>query len=95
MHCISHWPHTVGWPNADKVVVGTCAALAVFIGLALSLARRGRTVDPAVPPGGYDGAVVEDSIDGQTVLRVDLSDASAADLLNKKQLVIKGYDVTA
>jgi hypothetical protein len=85
---IWHWGY-------EFEVGGTFAALTVFGGLLLTLSRRGRIVDPSVPPGGYDGAVVEDSIDGQTVLRVDLSDESAADLLNKKQLVIKGYDVTA
>jgi hypothetical protein len=41
------------WPNADKVVA-TCAALAVFVGILLTLARKGY-----VPEGsGGDGDVV-------------------------------------
>lgn len=83
-----------GW-GYEVEVGGTFAALTVFGGILLSLARRGYTVDPSKPPGGFDGSVVEDSIDGQAVLRVNLSDEAAADLLNKKQLIIKGYDASA
>lgn len=77
-------------------VGGSFAALAAFGGILLSLARKGYSVDPAEPPGGYDGAVVEGINDeGQPTLKLQLDASAAEDLLNKKQIVFKGYDPSA
>jgi hypothetical protein len=86
-----------GWDYSVQVV-GSATALTVFGGVVLKFARQGYV--PASPTiealnGGFDGAVVEDTVDGRTVLRVDLDDSAAADILNREQLVIKGYDVSA
>lgn len=82
-----HWGYTVE-------VVGSLAAIAVFGGLLLSLARKGYTVESA--PVKYDGKVVEDVNEaGQPVLRLQLDPAAAGDLLNKDQIVFKGFDGSA
>lgn len=78
---------------APHKVVASCAALAVFLGIFLSMSRKGYEGTDGTPPGGYDGAVVSDvTEDGQPILRLQLDTSAAEDLLNKKQLVIKGYD---
>lgn len=79
-------------------VVGTLAALAIFGGILLSLARKGYSpvVDNGVPPGGYDGQVVSDVNEaGEPVLRLQLDTSSAENILNKQQIVFKGYDPSA
>jgi hypothetical protein len=86
-----------GWSHVTEVV-GTLAALAIFGGVLLSLARRGYS--PAstsdTPPGGYDGKVVSDVNEaGDTVLRLQLDSSSAESILTKRQVVFKGYDPTA
>ncbi len=75
-------------------VTGTAAALTVLGGLLLKFARSGyeKTI---VPPGGYDGQVVEDIIDGEPVLRLSLNKGATENLFNKSQIVIKGYDASA
>lgn len=84
-----------GW-GYEVEVGGTFAALAVFGGLLLSFARKGYSVDPTIPSGGYDGAVVEDINEaGEPILRLQLDTSAAEDLLNKKQLVFKGFDASA
>lgn len=87
-----------GWPHVTEVV-GTLAALAVLCGVLLSLARKGyvpATVDGGPPPGGYDGQVVSDVNEaGDPVLRVQLDTSAIDNLLNKPQIVIKGYDPSA
>lgn len=84
-----------GW-GYELEVGGSIAALGVFGGILLSLSRRGRVVNHDVPPGGYDGQVVEDVNDeGVPILRVELNPASAQDLMNRTQLVLKGYDAGA
>lgn len=84
-----------GWGYAFEVS-GSIAALAVFGGLLLSLSRKGRTVNPDAPPGGYDGQVVEDvNAEGLPILRVELDPAATEDIMNKQQIVIKGYDAGA
>jgi hypothetical protein len=79
-------------------IVGTLAALAVFGGILLSLARRGYEPVPTdgTPPGGYDGQVVSDVNEaGDTVLRLQLNSSSAESILTKDQVVFKGYDPSA
>jgi hypothetical protein len=81
---------------APHKVVATFAALAVLGGLALSASRKAYEGSGDAPPGGYDGKVVEDiNEDGKAVLRLQLDTSAAEDLLNKKQLVFKGYDPSA
>lgn len=71
-------------------VVGSIAGLATFLGVALSLARKGYIPSVEIPDPQYDGQVVSDVIDGQTALRLELNDASVQGLLNKQSLLIKG-----
>jgi hypothetical protein len=82
-----HWGY-------ELEVGGSIAAVGVFLGVVIKAARKGyeRSI---VPPGGYDGAVVEDVIEGQPVLRVQLEGDATENLMNKNMLVIKGYDPTA
>jgi Putative phage holin Dp-1 len=80
--------------HADEVVA-TFAAIGILGGVVLKFARKGYQSGEA-PPGGYDGEVVEDiNEDGQPVLRLQLDTSAIDDILNKKQIVIKGYDPTA
>lgn len=84
-----------GW-GYEVEVGGSLAALAVFGGLLLTFARKGYSVDPEIPPGGYDGEVVEGvNEDGQPTLKLQLDPSAVDDLLNKKQIVFKGYDPSA
>lgn len=84
-----------GWGYVTEVV-GSLAALAVFGGILLSLARKGYAPTTDAPPGGYDGQVVSDVNEaGDTVLRLQLDASSAESILTKKQVVFKGYDPTA
>jgi len=77
-------------PHADEVAA-TFAAIAVLLGVVLTLSRRVYN-----DVGKYDGAVVEGINEaGQPVLKLELDPSSAEDLLNKKQLVFKGFDPTA
>lgn len=79
-------------PEADAVVA-SCAALAVFLGVVLSLARQGYTPASVLTTGPYDGEVVHDvTDDGATAIRVQLNQNGIDNLLNKPQLVIKGLD---
>jgi hypothetical protein len=77
-----------GWDYAVQVG-GTFAALSVFGGILLTLARRGY-VPSVVTDGSFDGAVVEDIVDGESVVRVELNKQGASNILNKEQLLIKG-----
>jgi hypothetical protein len=43
-----------------------------------------------VTDGSFDGAVVEDIVDGESVVRVELNKQGASNILNKEQLLIKG-----
>lgn len=84
-----------GWPHVTEVV-GTLAALAIFGGILLSLARHGYVPNTGAPSGGYDGQVVSDvNESGETVLRLQLDTSAAEDILNKKQIVFKGFDPSA
>lgn len=76
-------------------VVGTATALSVLGGVLLKFARKGYEPPTDIPRGGYDGSVVSDHIDGQPVIRVQLTDAATENLLNKSQLVIKGFDASS
>lgn len=80
--------------HADEVVA-TFGAIAVLGGVLLKFARKGYQSGEA-PPGGYDGAVVADINEaGESVLRLQLDTSAAEDILNKKQLVFKGFDPAA
>lgn len=84
-----------GWAAGDKVVA-SCAAITVFGGIVLSLARKGYSPNVGEPPGGYDGAVVEGTNEaGEPTLRLQLDPSTIDNLMNKEQLVIKGYDPSA
>lgn len=82
------------WANVIEVT-GSIAGVAVFLGVLLSLARKGYQPLVDVPRTGYDGQVVEDVVEGQTVLRVALKPEATEDLFNKPQLVIKGFEAGA
>lgn len=83
-----------GWGYIAQVS-GSFAALAVFGGVLLTFARKGYEPLTDVPRTGYDGQVVEDVIDGDPVLRVELTNDAKQNLMNKPQIVIKGYDASA
>jgi hypothetical protein len=83
------------WSNITEVV-GTLSLLAVFGGILLSLARRGYEPLMDEPPGGYDGKVIEDvTEEGLPILRVELNPKATTDIMNKPQIVIKGYNASA
>lgn len=83
------------WGNVLEVT-GIMGGLAVFLGVILTLARKGYVPPREVPPGGYDGKVVEDvTNEGLPILRVELDPKATTDLMNKPQIVIKGYDAGA
>lgn len=75
-------------------VGGTFAALSVFGGIILSLARNGYApVSSDVFSGPFDGQVVEEiTPEGQSALRLELNSASAENLLNKEHLIFKGLN---
>lgn len=77
------------WPNPVEVV-GSLAGLAVFLGVALSLARKGYAPPVRIGDAHYDGQVVNDIIAGQAALRIELNEDSTQNLLNKQNLLIKG-----
>jgi hypothetical protein len=79
-----------GWGYIAEVG-GSFAALSVFGALLLSLSRKAYQAND----GAYDGAVVGDVVDGQAVLRVELDPSASENLLNKSQLLIKGFDPSA
>lgn len=83
-----------GWGHVEAVAV-TATAVATFGGVVLKFARSGYEPLVDVPPNGYDGQVVEDVIDGEPVLRVDLNREATENLLNKPQILIKGFDASA
>lgn len=84
-----HWGYTYE-------VGGTFAALSVLGGVILSMSRKGYEPEPGIPPGGYDGAVVEDVNElNEPILRLQLDTSAAENLLNKKQIVFKGFDPSA
>lgn len=71
-------------------VVGSIAGLATFLGVALTLARKGYIPPVEIPNPQYDGAVVADTIDGQGAIRLELNDSATQNILNKQNLLIKG-----
>lgn len=77
------------FPNPVEVV-GTLAGLAVFLGVALTLARHGYAAPVHIGDAHYDGQVVNDIIAGQAALRIELNEDSTQNLLNKQNLLIKG-----
>lgn len=77
------------FPNPVEVV-GTLAGLAVFLGVALTLARHGYAAPVVIGDAHYDGQVVNDIIAGQAALRIELNEDSTQNLLNKQNLLIKG-----
>lgn len=86
---IWHWGYEVE-------VGGSISALAIFGGVILSLSRKGYVPNAGEPPGGYDGAVVEGiNESGEPTLRLQLDPSTIDNLMNKEQLVIKGYDPSA
>lgn len=82
-----------GW-GYEVEVGGTFAALTVFGGILLSLARRGYSSDLSDGyTGPFDGEVVEElTVDGEPALRLQLNTASAENLMNKHHLIFKGLN---
>jgi hypothetical protein len=78
-----------GFPHPVEVV-GSLAGLAVFLGVALSLARRGYVPPVELKDAHYDGEVIADVVDGQAALRLELNEAATQNLVNKPNLLIKG-----
>ena len=84
-----------GW-GYEIQVGGSLAAISVFGGILLSISRKNFNANPSGPPGGYDGQVVQDTNEaGEAVLRLELTSEATEGLLNKPQLVFKGYDAAA
>lgn len=82
------------FPNPENIA-GTLSLVSVFAaGLLAFLRNAFKKAD--VPPGGFDGKVVEDSTEfGEPILRVQLDPNAKADLFNKPRITIKGYDASA
>lgn len=78
-----HWGYTTE-------VVGSLAALAVFGGLLLSLARSGYQPTESATDA-YDGALVKDEASGTYRLQL-LDTTNAEDLINKKTITFKGLN---
>ena len=84
-----------GW-GYEIQVGGSLAAIGVFGGVLLSVSRANYNTGPTSPPGGYDGAVVQDINEaGEAVLRLELSSSATEAIMNKPQIVFKGYDAAA
>lgn len=84
-----------GWGYILQVG-GSLSAIAVFGGILLSMSRKNYVTDPSSPPGGYDGAVVQDINEaGEAVLRLELTSSATEEIMNKPQIVFKGYDAAA
>lgn len=82
------------FPNPENIA-GTLSLVAVFAaGLLAFLRNAFKKTD--LPPGGYDGKVVEDTTEeGLPILRVELDPKATTDIMNKPKIVIKGYDASA
>lgn len=82
------------WTNIIEVT-GSLAGAAVFLGVLLSLARRGYTGTDA--PTKFDGevAVVGVSESGDPIAQIQLTDDAQQNFLTKPVLTIKGFDENA
>ncbi|QFP95425.1 hypothetical protein SEA_MAKAI_33 [Arthrobacter phage Makai] len=87
------------WDNVIEVT-GSIAGVAVFLGVILSLARRGYS--PAVkevvkPPTSFDGqiAVVGVTDDGSPIAQIELTENAQKNFLTTPVLTIKGFDENA
>lgn len=85
------------WDNVIQVT-GIVSGAAVFLGVVLTLARRGYTPEKQVVlPEDIpkDGKVVSDVINGEPVVRVELDREATNNLLNKDVIVIEGFNPEA
>lgn len=84
-----HWQNTVE-------VCGSIAGAAVFLGVVLSLARKGY-VPPATEPTSFDGqiSVVGVSDDGAPIAQIELTETAQRNFLTTPVLTIKGFDENA
>ena len=88
-----HWQNTVE-------VTGSIAGIAVFLGVILSLARRGyvpQSETSGTNAGSFDGeiSVVGVSEDGAPIAQIQLTDDAQQNFLTKPVLTIKGFNENA
>jgi hypothetical protein len=83
-----------GWANVIPVT-GSLAAVAVFLGVLLSLSRKGYSPEPA--PKSYDGEITLTGVsaDGAPIAQIKLTDDAQQNFLTKPVLTIKGFDENA
>lgn len=83
-----------GWGYTVEVS-GTFAALAVFGGVVLSLARKGYSATDTSGP--YDGEIAISGVseDGAPIAQIQLTEDAQQNFLTKPVLKIKGFDENA
>lgn len=88
------------WGNVIEVT-GILAGAAVFLGVVLSLARRGYSPAPAKSvtdaPTSFDGEIALSGVaeDGTPIAQIQLTDDAKMNFLTKPVLTIKGFDENA
>ena len=89
------------WQNTIEVT-GAIAGVAVFLGVVLSLARRGYEpaktgTDAIARPVSFDGqiAITGVSPEGDPIAQIQLTEDAQQNFLTKPVLTIKGFDETA
>ncbi|UYL88229.1 holin [Arthrobacter phage LilHuddy] len=86
-----HWENTIE-------VCGSIAGVAVFLGVVLSLARRGYVpTAPEAQPTSFDGqiAVVGVTDDGAPIAQIELTEHAQQNFLTTPVLTIKGFNENA
>lgn len=85
------------WGNVIEVA-GIIGGLAVFLGVVLSVARKGYSPAPSTDaPKTYDGEVAIVGVDpeGAPIAQIKLTDDAQQNFLTKPVLTIKGFDENA
>jgi hypothetical protein len=88
------------WSNVIEVT-GSLAGAAVFLGVVLSVARKGYSPAPAQTgtdaPTSYDGEIALSGVaeDGTPIAQIQLTEDAQRNFLTKPVLTIKGFDESA
>lgn len=85
------------WNNVIEVT-GSIAGAAVFLGVVLSLARKGYSPESGTDaPKSYDGEIALSGVaeDGTPIAQIQLTEDAQRNFLTKSVLTIKGFDESA
>lgn len=85
------------WNNVIEVT-GSLAGAAVFLGVVLSVARKGYTPAPSTDePKSFDGEVVVTGVSptGEPIAQLQLTEDAQRNFLTKPVLTIKGFNENA